>query len=83
MKPRAADAIVTMVTDHAVLRYLERRHGIDVEGARRTIQQHTSVALDHNAPFVIWDGLRFVIEKGSVVTALEISMRGEKGEGKP
>lgn len=55
------------VTDHAVLRYLQRVHGVDVEVVRETI----AAAVAHAPPgtaSVHAAGLRFVLRDGKVVT---------------
>ena len=74
MKPRAPDALAICVTDHALLRYLERRYGLQVERMREQIAEHTCRALDHGAKSVIWDNVRFVVVNGAVVTTLDKDM---------
>lgn len=58
---------MTRVTDHAVLRYLQRVHGVDVELVRETIAAAVAHALPGTAS-VHAAGLRFVIRDGRVVT---------------
>lgn len=61
-----------VVTDHAVLRYLERARGVDVEAARAEIAAKVARGVAAGAAFVTHDGLRFVIRSGRVVvTALD------------
>lgn len=57
-----------VVTDHAVLRYLERAHGVDVEAARAEIAATVARGVAAGASFVTHRGLRFVIRSGGVVT---------------
>ena len=59
------------VTDHAVLRYLERVKNVDVDGARREIAQAMRSAMAHNVSCVRWRGARFIVRDGSVITVLE------------
>lgn len=56
------------VTDHAVLRYMERVLDIDVERLRATISE--SCARHQGAPCVRAGGARFLMNKGVVVTCL-------------
>jgi hypothetical protein len=64
------------VTDHAVLRYLERVGGFDVEGLRLDMQRRmTQSAANLGVQCVIVDGHRFVIKATKaelvVVTVLD------------
>lgn len=69
-----------IVSDHAVLRYLERRHGVDVEGARSAIQSVCTRGAGLEAPAIIHDGIRFVLrydeDRSVVVTALDRRWHG-------
>lgn len=56
------------VTDHAVLRYLERVAGVDVQALRATIADHC--ARHQGAPCVKAGGARFLLRDGVVVTCL-------------
>jgi hypothetical protein len=58
---------MTRVTDHAVLRYLQRVHGVDVELVRETIGAAVAHALP-GTTHVHAGGLRFVMRGGQVVT---------------
>lgn len=58
------------VTDHAVLRYLERFCDIDVEGFRQAIAAGCAGGIETGAPCVRFDGARFIIKRGWVVTTL-------------
>jgi len=60
----------TRVTDHAVLRYLERVQGINVELVRRTIGHRVGRAVDLGACGLTLDGINYKIEGGVVVTVL-------------
>lgn len=58
------------VTDHAVLREIERVHGIDVEKIRKHIAKRVAGAVAQGACGVLSDGVRYIIRGGSVVTVL-------------
>ncbi|HAW49182.1 MAG TPA: hypothetical protein DCX34_18445 [Roseovarius sp.] len=66
------------VTDHAVLRYLERAEGVDVEGIRRMIGRRVDRAVEMGACGIQADGLTFRLEQGVVVTVYETN-RPERG----
>lgn len=56
------------VTDHAVIRYLERVQGVDIEGLRRQIGRLVDHGLEAGACGVISGGFVYRIEGGCVVT---------------
>ena len=58
------------VSDHALLRYLERVLGIDVEKHRAKIAEITGIAASLDAPSVAHDGHIFIIENYAVKTVL-------------
>lgn len=64
------------VTDHALLRYIERGHGCDVEAMRRDLAQRlqrAAAAAEKIGPsqyHVALDGLHFVVRDGKVTTIL-------------
>lgn len=59
------------VTDHAVLRYLERAQGVDIEAVRTEIGRAVDVALDHDgATGVIVGGLTYKLQGLRVTTVL-------------
>lgn len=59
-----------VVTDHAVLRYLERVHGLDVEYFRSVIADHCLDGVRLGATAVRIDIAKFVLVDGRVVTTL-------------
>lgn len=75
------------VTDHAVLRYLERVQGFDVEAVRRHVKKVCAGVV--TARSVLAEGHAFIIKSGAVVTVRPIqasSPRGvprERGEARP
>src|SRR5262249_47827858 len=56
------------VTDHAVLRYLERVLGFDIEGARRLIEEECAVGLAMRASAVVKGGVTSRLPNGRVLT---------------
>jgi hypothetical protein len=58
------------VTDHALLRFLERGAGIDLNRVRREMAQAAATGVRHGARIVIFGGAKLVIRGGAVVTAL-------------
>lgn len=58
-----------IVTDHAVVRYLERVYGVDVSGPKKRIARVTEQGRDQKAGAVNADGVSYVLNKsGRVVT---------------
>lgn len=58
------------VTDHAVLRYLERVCGVDVDFLRQAIAKGCERGVDAGAPVIRFSGARFLVVHRTVVTAL-------------
>ncbi len=56
------------VTDHAVVRYLERVVAIDVDAIRQRIHDHTHQALAHGARGITSNGITYRFAKGRVVS---------------
>lgn len=61
---------IAVVTDHAVLRFLERRHGLDVEAIRSEIQTICTTGVRFGAAKVIADGMKFIIQGEDIVTCI-------------
>lgn len=68
-----------IVTDHALLRWLERVHGIDMEKFRCDLDVIVRDAVRAGAKALNRDGFKYVIENGKLVTVLT----PEKWERKP
>lgn len=76
------------ITDHALLRYLERHVGVDVEAHRRDMERAVERGVELGACGVVTMGLRFVLAECRVVTCLPASVpdvrtgraRGRRGE---
>lgn len=68
-----------VVTDHAVIRWLERVHGMDIEAVRRAILAEgrgTWLAAGATAIHANQIGVTLVAEKGRVITVKPQSKRG-------
>ena len=61
------------ISDHAVLRYLERVQGMDIERIRREIGARVDIAVDLGACGVIIDGFNYRIDGGVVTTVLRVN----------
>lgn len=71
------------VTDHAVIRYLERVRGFDVEAVRREIGHIVDIAEPHEAACsVISGGHRYIISENRVITVTPQHQRSLKGRGR-
>jgi len=70
------------VSDHAVLRYLQRVMDVDVEGLRRDLAQMLGARVPaglHDCVLTI-DGLSFTIRNGCLVTLFERDQRKVRSE---
>jgi hypothetical protein len=56
------------ISDHAMLRYLERVVGIDVDAHRREVERRVALAVALGASAVVRDGMRYVIRDFRVTT---------------
>jgi len=59
------------VSDHAVLRWLERHYGFDIEAERKRIDAIAGPAIQVGATRIKLEGVHFVIVNGRVVTTIE------------
>jgi hypothetical protein len=58
-----------IVSDHAVVRYLERVYGVDVSGLKKRLERITQEGRAEKAGAVVADGVRYALSKtGRVVT---------------
>lgn len=64
------------VSDHAVIRYLERALNVDVEGLRRRIGARADIAFEAGAGAVVIDGVRYIVADATLVTVQLVSKRG-------
>lgn len=56
------------VTDHALLRYIERVAGVDVQKHREAVEAKVAKAVEMEACALVHEGFRYVIKDLSVVT---------------
>jgi len=78
-KRESRDNIEPTITDHALLRYIERVHGIDVEAMKSwLLNDAVKSAVVSGAASCIQDGLKFVIKGSSVVTVVPTKLRNPK-----
>lgn len=59
-----------IVTNHAILRYLERAHGVDVAAARRRLAELAEAGIRAGALSVCADDVKLVLKDHKVVTVL-------------
>ncbi len=65
------------VTDHAVIRYLERVMGYDIEGLRQQLGREVAPAVELGACGLVSNGFRFVIIDGTLVTVTRTAARAQ------
>lgn len=58
------------VSDHAVLRYLQRAHGLDVDWVRDHIAELCSNGVRYGATAVAAEDVKFVLVDGKVVSTV-------------
>ena len=73
------------VTDHAILRYFERAHGLDIEFFRRHLAALASSGVREGASAVIAEGVKLILVEDTVVTVYErdwpsVDRRSEDGK---
>lgn len=62
------------ISDHALVRYLERVRGFDVDAMRQVIHDELETALDHpGASAIIKDGFKYHLENGVLKTITSAS----------
>lgn len=66
--------VLPTVSDHALLRYLERVHHVDTQGLKRHIARTCLIGVEAGAPHVLAEGARFVLRNNRVVTVLDMDM---------
>lgn len=75
----ANDAMVPTISDHALLRYIERIHGVDVEAMKSALLTETVVlAIKAGATAVKSPAGTMVIKGSTVVTFLDPEMRPKR-----
>ena len=69
------------VTDHALVRYLQHVHGVDIETLRRRVGRNLQIELPDELPDpcgVVVAGIEYRIADGKVVTLYPRSRSGAK-----
>jgi hypothetical protein len=67
----AAGQVHAQISDHAVLRYLERAYRMNIPAVREEMAASLQPAIDFGAPVVLIHGVRLVLRDGLYcVTAL-------------
>lgn len=75
----AADKLVPTVSDHALLRYIERAHGIDIEALRAKVLTPSVVTAIKAGASAVKSSVGTMVIKGTtVVTFLDVDMRQRK-----
>lgn len=72
---------IVHVSDHALIRYLERVHGVDMETLRRRIGRHVDRNLIDCLPtpsHVNVDGVQFCLRGKTITTVLASSKAGKR-----
>lgn len=59
-----------VVSDHAILRFIERVYGLDLEPVRQKIAEKAQRAADAGAASIIIDGFKYTIEHNSPQVAI-------------
>ncbi|MDZ7895004.1 MAG: hypothetical protein U5M50_08690 [Sphingobium sp.] len=73
------------ISDHALLRFLDRGCGLDVEGLRAKLQasfaraHEAAEALGGQDHYIHADGLAYLVRHGVVVTVIEPGSAGLRG----
>ncbi|OCP17456.1 MULTISPECIES: hypothetical protein [unclassified Ensifer] len=71
------------VTDHAILQYLQRAHGLDVDAVRRHMAGLATTAHELGAIGVVVENVKLRLEAGVCISVLERrwpSRHPERGE---
>lgn len=71
---------IAIVTDHAVLRYLERVEGLDVEKVRREIGRRVDRGVDLRASGVVIDGWKYVLSPLGTVLTVQSATQPRRGQ---
>lgn len=63
---------VAYVTDHAVLRHLERVEGIDIEAVRLELGHKVDAAIEAGATATVSNGIRYVLVEDRLVSCTPV-----------
>lgn len=68
----AAGRANPQLSDHALVRYMERKHGLNLDRFREEIMTESTIgAIRAGCKAVSVDGVRFVVKDGVIVTVLD------------
>lgn len=70
---------IAHVTDHAVLRHLERTHGIDVEAIRAELGHRVDAAVKAGAAATVAEGIRYVLLENTLVSCVPVKSLPQRG----
>lgn len=70
---------IAHVTDHAVLRHLERVQGIDVEAVRIELGHKVDAAIEAGAVATVSDGIRYVLVEDRLVSCVQVKSAPQRG----
>lgn len=68
---RVHEPSLASVTDHALLRWLERVHGIDIDFFRQQLLDETRDYIATGAATVRKDGVVYIFKNGKLITVLD------------
>jgi len=77
---------VAHVTDHAVLRYLERVKGVDIDAVRVELGHIVDKAIEAGAGAAVIDGVKYILNDKTIVTCTEVKqvpLRGRAMRRRP
>jgi hypothetical protein len=67
------------VTDHAVLRHLERVLGVDVEAIRRELGHKVDAAVEAGAVATVSEGIRYILIEDRLVSCVPVKSTPVRG----
>lgn len=67
------------VTDHALLRHLERVKGIDVEAVRTELGHKVDAAIEAGARATIAEGIRYVLVEDRLISCVPVKSKPLRG----
>lgn len=68
---KTRDADLSSITDHALLRWLERVHGIDIDFFRQALLDETRDYIEIGATAVRKDGVTYIFKNGRLITVID------------
>lgn len=75
------------VTDHALLRHLERVRAIDIEAVRRELGHKVDAAIEAGASSTVAEGIRYVLIEDRLISCVPVKSiplrNGRKRRRKP